>query len=71
MAKTAHKTKSNNGRKPGSYRSGIVFNSGDKEVLDQLVTALSEERGGPVNISETIRDAVRFRAKKRGILLGA
>ena len=50
-----------------SLRSGVKFAPTDVLMIEELRQALALERDGPVTLSETIRDALRFRARKRGI----
>ena len=54
-----------------SLRSGVKFAPSDVLMIEGLRQALALERGGPVTLSETIRDAIRFRAKRRGISVEA
>jgi len=54
-----------------SLRTGVQFAPTDVLIIEELRQALALERGGPVTLSETIRDALRFRAKRRGISIEA
>ena len=71
MARIAKKVKPAKASKYINIRAGVVFDENDVGLLDGLRQALALERGGPVSISETVRDAIRFRAKRRGISVEA
>lgn len=71
MAKVARKVKPAKASKYINIRAGVVFDENDVGLLGGLRQALALERGGPVTISETVREAIRFRAKRRGISVEA
>jgi hypothetical protein len=67
MARVAKKIKPAKDSKYVNLRTGLMCDPNDVALLEAIRQALSLERGGPVTLSETVRDAIRFRAKKRGI----
>lgn len=71
MARIARKVKPAKESRYINLRAGLVCDGTDVALLEAIRQALALERGGPVTISETIRDAIRFRAKKRGISVEA
>ncbi len=67
MAKVARKSK----QEFFKMRTALHLPASDVELLEKLRIKLCLERGGPVSVSETIRDAIRFSAKKRGLDVSA
>jgi hypothetical protein len=69
MARVTKKVKA--AKKPQyiNFRTGATISPEDAGLLIGLRQALALERGGAVTVSDTIREAIRFRAKKRGIEL--
>lgn len=53
-----------NSKSNNVFRHGVVLRQGDHEMLLKVQKALAAERGGEVSVSDTIRDAIRFRARQ-------
>ncbi len=47
------------------FRTGFRFVKSDMDALKKLQRQLSGERGGPVTLSEVVRDAIRYRLTAR------